>query len=130
MIYRVLFNKDFKVGFYSENFPISDNFMLSEFACKDGSKTIIINPLLIEKIQKVREITGRPIVVTSAYRNPVHNKNVGGNPKSLHMEGLALDVIPNIDKDKFADICKSVGFTGIGVYGTFVHLDLGFNKTW
>ena len=74
---------------------ITKNFRLSEFACK-GKKccghAAPINFELVERLQKLRDVVGRPLRINSGFRCPVHNKAVGGASKSMHMLGLAADI--------------------------------------
>jgi zinc D-Ala-D-Ala carboxypeptidase len=46
---------------------------------------------LADHMEKVRALFGRPIEVTSAYRNPEVNAAVGGVPTSAHALGHAAD---------------------------------------
>ena len=43
------------------------------------------------KMEAFREIIGTAFVVTSGYRTPQHNAEVGGSETSDHVNGLALD---------------------------------------
>lgn len=43
-------------------------------------------------LDPVREMYGKPIVVTSGFRSPFLNRLVGGVPTSQHMSGLAADL--------------------------------------
>lgn len=53
----------------------------------------ILRSHLAPGLENVREICGnRAIVVTSAYRNPVINRRVGGTPTSAHPQGYAADI--------------------------------------
>lgn len=45
------------------------------------------------RMERVREILGNPIIVTSGYRSPLVNKIVGGSPYSAHMSGHAVDFV-------------------------------------
>jgi len=45
-------------------------------------------------LEQVRGILGVPLEVTSGYRSPAHNLEVGGDPNSDHPRGLAADVVP------------------------------------
>ena len=48
---------------------------------------------LLEILEGVRTLYfGEPIYITSFYRNPEHNKNVGGVAKSFHLLGAAVDI--------------------------------------
>jgi hypothetical protein len=71
---------------------ISENFLLKEFECKDGSHQVRIKRELLEKLQKLREEAGQPVIITSGYRNPSHNARVGGSPTSRHLTGEAADI--------------------------------------
>jgi uncharacterized protein YcbK (DUF882 family) len=67
----------------------------------------------------------KPLVLSSAVRCPEHNARVGGSPKSRHMEGDAFD-IKCLDRNMamaLAALAEKLGFTGIGVADTFVHVD-------
>lgn len=50
-----------------------------------------IKEVLAPGMQLVRDIFGRAVVITSAYRNPFVNKLVGGVPNSDHAEAYAAD---------------------------------------
>jgi len=44
-------------------------------------------------LELVRAHVGRPVIVTSGYRDPARNARVGGKPTSAHMSGRAADFI-------------------------------------
>ena len=98
--------------------------------CCDGGVENI-NPLLLEKLDALREMIGGPIELSCAYRCPIHNEEVGGVANSQHVLGNAADVIvpdfPHCDTvDKLAWYAEQVGFDGIGRYydSDFVHVDV------
>ena len=62
----------------------SVSFKWSELECKCGCKTRYIEDEAIDKLQKLRDILQRPIIINSAARCPLHNVRVGGSPKSQH----------------------------------------------
>jgi uncharacterized protein YcbK (DUF882 family) len=47
---------------------------------------------LSSQLQFLRDYTGRPITINSAYRCPKHNKKVGGSKTSQHLLGKAADI--------------------------------------
>lgn len=47
--------------------------------------------VLCPGLEQVRELLGKPILISSGYRSPRLNTAVGGYAKSQHMEGLAAD---------------------------------------
>ncbi len=112
------------------NINLSNNFTLREFACKDGSHQVAIHSELLERLQRLRDLAGKPITITSGYRNTSHNKAVGGSPTSRHLLGQAADIqIPGLHPDEVAQMAKQAGFSGIGIYPTFTHVDIRPNPT-
>ena len=86
-----------------------------------------INPVLLDKLDALREAIGKPIHVDCMYRCPAHNAEVGGVPNSQHVLGNAADIwVDDMGVDDLADMAVSVGFDGIGRYYNdgFVHVDV------
>lgn len=42
-------------------------------------------------LQRIRDLLGVPIIISSGYRSPEVNRRVGGSASSQHMSGLAVD---------------------------------------
>ena len=107
------------------NIQISKNFKLKEFQCKDGSQLVKIDSELLDKLQKLRDEIGKPIIINSGYRTEEYNKKVGGAKKSYHMQGKAVDIRVNGMKPKeIAKVAEKIGFNGVGVYKNFLHVDV------
>ena len=107
------------------NIQISKNFKLKEFQCKDGSQLVKIDSELLQKLQQLRDLIGKPIIINSGYRTESYNKKVGGAKNSYHMQGKAVDIKVNGMKPKeIAKIAEEKGFTGIGIYKNFLHVDV------
>ena len=109
--------------------PLSHNFLVREFACKDGSDPVFVDSELVALLQAVRDHFGRPVVISSAYRTAAHNKAVGGAAYSQHQYGRAADIrISGVSVDELADYAETLldGRGGIGRYRKkgFVHLDV------
>lgn len=49
---------------------------------------------LLPVLNKLREAWGEPIKITSGFRSFALNKAVGGVQNSMHMKGLAADLVP------------------------------------
>lgn len=64
-----------------------------------------------------------PFSVTSWWRTPERNAEVGGVPRSLHREGLAVDCVPGVgvSKEAFYAYLHKVGLYGV-IEGDHVHL--------
>lgn len=66
---------------------LTDNFTLSEFSVPiDSTKERTAYMLALTILQPLRDKFG-PLVITSGYRNPAHNKKIGGAAKSEHCYG-------------------------------------------
>lgn len=108
------------------------NFSPAEIACRDTGKLLVNEPAL-DKLQALRDRLGKPLIVRSAYRSPVHNRAVGGAPRSKHMDGTAFDIaMANHDPVTFEAAARAVGFLGFGYYprSGFMHIDLGPARQW
>ena len=79
---------------------ISKNFKLSEFLVTSTgidntpTKEVInnIQKLVDNVLQPLRDLYGKPIIITSGYRSPKVNKAVGGSKTSGHMLGTSADI--------------------------------------
>lgn len=108
------------------------NFQPRELACK-GTGQLLVDETALDKLQQLRDALGIPLLITSAYRSPEHNKAVGGAQNSYHMKGVAFDVrMDNQDPDVFELAARDIGFRGFGYYPKqgFMHIDLGPSRTW
>mgnify|MGYP000583100622 CR=1 FL=1 len=110
------------------DFKIAENFKLYEFECTHiHHRHVRVDEELVEKLQQLRDKLGVPLVINSAYRCPERNKQVDGADNSQHLYGKAADIslhtIP-MDIIEIKALAKKVGFNGIGLYNTFIHLDV------
>jgi len=106
------------------NWPWS-NFEPPEMASK-GDGSIYLCRDAMDKLQALRDVAGVPLIITSAYRDPEHNKRVGGAKESYHMRGMAFDIrVDNIDPSRLIAEARKLGFNGVGTYPRqgFVHID-------
>ncbi|MDL2298901.1 D-Ala-D-Ala carboxypeptidase family metallohydrolase [Synergistaceae bacterium OttesenSCG-928-D05] len=104
---------------------LTENFKLREFECP-CCKTVKLHPLLLERLQQLRNIWQKPLVITSGYRCEKHNTEVGGVPRSKHLQGRAVDVkVPASRQEEFKQLAESSGFSKIILYGErgFVHVE-------
>lgn len=114
------------------NKKLSTNFKVKEFACQDGSDPIFIAPGLVTILQYIRSHFGKPVTINSAYRTPSHNKKVGGATYSQHSYGMAADIVvkgvsPKTVAKYVETLMPKKG--GIGIYKTFVHVDIRTEKS-
>jgi uncharacterized protein YcbK (DUF882 family) len=118
---------------------MTKNFKLKEFECKCGCDMpleVYENIIkLASQLQFLRDYTGRPITINSAYRCPEHNAKVGGSKTSQHLLGKAADI--TIQSLKPAEVYALIEDLidmghmlqgGLGLYDTFVHYDIRKTK--
>lgn len=90
----------------SEHFSLSE-LTSSEIAVRKGLDNlpteIALQNLgrLAEKLEEVRKVLGKPIMINSAYRSPEVNSAVGGVKTSQHCVGCAADIrVPSMTPDE------------------------------
>jgi hypothetical protein len=90
---------------------------------------------LQSKIDAIASEYGKSFTIKSGYRDPKHNKDIGGASKSQHLDHKAVDI--TLDDEsiestlKFIEISSKNGISGIGVYGPgSVHIDIGPRRYW
>ena len=79
-----------------------------------------------ERLDSLRRRLGKPLIVHSAYRDPAHNARVGGAPLSRHKAGDAFDIRAEgirIPRKELLAAAVECGFTGLGLYRGFLHMD-------
>ena len=84
-----------------------------------------MQPALLEKLDKARDIAGIPFHITSSYRSPEYNSIVGGVANSAHVRGYAVDIRCLDSESRFKIVYGAfcAGFPRIGIGKNFVHLD-------
>jgi uncharacterized protein YcbK (DUF882 family) len=105
------------------------NFSRHEFRCKcNKCDCHTVDFELLTKLQILRDTVRKKIDIISGHRCVPHNsKQPGASPKSQHLFGRAVDI--RIDDMRptqvYELLCKMFPDKyGIGLYSTFVHLDV------
>lgn len=120
-----------------KNVHVSQHFTLAEILTTDKPQLQSYFPAeyianisrMINKMEQVRSILQRPIVVTSWFRSLKLNKAVGGVPTSAHLEGLAVDFFAS-----YKDFCLlqegPIGYDQLIYYPNrfFIHIGLRFDE--
>jgi len=90
-----------------------------------------ISSQLVSLIQSLEHHIGEDLTITSGFRCPKHNKEVGGSPTSSHLKGLAVDIAAADLHLYFSIIYWSIflGITRMGLGKNFIHLDIDPGKT-
>ena len=103
------------------------NFSHEELACP-CCQGLDLDPKLLTRLQALRDILGYPLQINSGYRCPDHNAKIGGSKTSQHLLGKALDIstrpMSGAQKHQFLRQALALRFSGVGVYQTFIHIDV------
>lgn len=99
------------------------NFQEWEFTCSHTGKADM-NELFMFKLQRLRDVLGIPLVITSGFRDPTHPVEAAKDAPGVHTLGRAVDIAADGHK-KYVILrtAMSLGFTGFGIAKTFIHLD-------
>jgi len=93
-----------------------------------------VNPGILAKFKDIQSQAGTPLNVTSGFRDPQHNAEVGGAKNSAHTRGNAVDVtfgggVP--EALKLIETASKAGIGGIGVYSpNKLHFDTEAKRSW
>lgn len=108
------------------------NFKVNEFACSDGTDVVFISADLVKILQKIRDHFKAPVTINSGYRTASHNKKVGGAAYSQHLYGMAADItVKGVEPKTVYAYAETLlpDSGGIGLYKTFVHVDVRKTKS-
>lgn len=95
------------------------------------SEVINLKPEFVTKLDKARGIAGVPFIISSGYRDPAHNQEVGGVKDSAHETGLAVDLVvkDSVSGGKILLALAQAGLTRFGFYKDgHIHVDMDLTK--
>lgn len=110
---------------------LGKHFTTEEFTCKCGCGYCNPHPLLIDKLDQIREVMGAPLVIASGCRCEAYNKKCGGVDQSAHTMGLAADIATHSSQERFnllGKILRGFVFKRIGIGKNFIHVDIDETK--
>ena len=111
---------------------LTPHFSLHEFRCKDGSEHPI-NSKLLCMLEAIRCHFDKPVTITSGYRSPAYNRQIGGASNSQHLYGNAADFkVVGADLKEVYDWCdRMFPISGLGIYRSWIHIDCrSTNARW
>ena len=102
------------------------NFTEDEFRCKQTGRCEM-NPDFMERLQQLRTLYGKPMRITSGFRDPSHSAERGKASPGEHTYGRAADIaVQGVDALRVIRLALELGFTRIGVQqkgdGRFIHV--------
>lgn len=122
---------------------LTEHFSLEEFTYSTTAKRLKIENKIPDhlmaniqftanKLELVRKVLAHPIIITSGYRCPALNTQVGGSPTSAHTKGLAVDFHCAYGNPK--QICQRLITAGIEFdkiiqeYNQWVHIEFSHSN--
>ncbi len=99
-------------------------FEIEEFDCSATGRNAM-NPAFLERIDELRHRCNFPFLITSGYRAETHPIEAEKSKPGTHSNGIAADIAVSngADRYKLLTTALQMGFTGIGVAKTFIHVD-------
>tara|TARA_R110002051_G_scaffold174865_1_gene244966 strand:+ start:184 stop:585 length:402 start_codon:yes stop_codon:yes gene_type:complete len=104
------------------------NFSKEEFDCSHSGLNEM-KPEFMELLQELRTEYGKPMRITSGYRDKTHPIEAKKTIPGAHSTGQAADI--GVDRGNAYEVLKlafKYGFTGVGVQqkgsGRFIHIDI------
>ena len=100
-------------------------FTLDEFNCQVTGENKM-EPEFLQKLDRLRAGCGFPFVITSGYRHPIeHPIEASKEVPGTHAQGIAADIqiISASQRHTIVSETLKLGFKGIGIAKTFVHVD-------
>jgi uncharacterized protein YcbK (DUF882 family) len=111
------------------DWSVYPNFSKKEFDCKHSGKNRM-RPEFMQKLQEIRDIYNRVMIINSGYRDKTHPIEAAKKTPGEHYYGAAADVkASGVDAMELIVIAFTAGIRRIGVrqHGGifFIHLGLG-----
>ena len=101
-------------------------FKIEDFDCQETGNNEMVEEF-IHRLDELREACGFPFIVTSGYRDPKgHPIEKRKARPGTHAQGIAADirVSGGAQRRKVGEKAIELGFNGIVVAKTFVHVDI------
>lgn len=97
--------------------------------CVPTSSRLQLDTLLLSFLDHLEEITGLDLRINSAFRSVSYEVSKGRSGTSAHCLGKAVDIYCYTDNIRYQIVRTAIefGIKRIGIYKTFVHLDVATN---
>jgi zinc D-Ala-D-Ala carboxypeptidase len=109
------------------NWSLYPNFSEAEFRCRHTGKCLM-HPDFMARLQQLRTVYGRPMRISSGYRDRTHPVEARKATTGAHTMGRAADIaVEGWEAMRLVQLAVECGFSGIGVQqkgsGRFIHVD-------
>ena len=100
-------------------------FSIEEFDCQETGNNEMC-PEFLSRLDELRAACGFPFTITSGYRDPEgHPIEAKKAVPGTHARGIAADIKIHSGAEgyKIVQEAMRLGFTGVGIAKTFIHVD-------
>tara|TARA_R110000765_G_scaffold199616_1_gene305171 strand:+ start:49 stop:405 length:357 start_codon:yes stop_codon:yes gene_type:complete len=99
-------------------------FKIEDFNCQETGENEMSEDF-IHMLDELREACGFPFIITSGYRSKSHSIEKRKEKAGKHAQGIAADIRARNGNERYKIVEQAIkmGFTGIGVAGSFIHVD-------
>jgi uncharacterized protein YcbK (DUF882 family) len=99
-------------------------FTRKEFDCQQTGENEMQDEF-IHSLDALRHECGFSFRITSGYRSPSHSIEARKETPGTHAQGIAADIGTTDGSERYIIVknAMAMGFSGIGIHKTFVHVD-------
>ena len=99
-------------------------FRTEDFDCQETGENGM-DTEFIHKLDHLRESCGFPFIITSGFRSKDHSIEKRKEKAGTHAQGIAADIQVSDGNKRYKIVEQAIqmGFTGVGIARTFVHVD-------
>ena len=118
--------KNLSTHFTDKEFYAGQEDLYQELTRVGVDPAYFISPILVRVVERIRKHFDKPVKITSGLRTKEHNAEIGGKTHSMHLYGIAVDIIvADTPASEVQEFCYKIPeIKGLGKANTFTHIDV------
>ena len=110
---------------------LGDSITFSSSVVKNKEWQDVDNSVWSKLLRIVKQTDTKYEVTNGVKKKTSTTATMGGTSNHIHLTGFAIDItVTDKNRDDTIIAASKAGFSGIGVYKTFLHLDVGTRRSW
>jgi hypothetical protein len=110
---------------------LGDSITFSSSVVKNKEWQDVDNSVWSKLLRIVKQTDTKYEVTNGVKKKTKTTATMGGTSNHIHLTGFAIDItVTDKNRDDTIIAASKAGFSGIGVYKTFLHLDVGTRRSW
>ena len=110
---------------------LGDSITFSSSVVKNKEWQDVDNSVWSKLIRITKQTDDSYEVTNGVKKKTSTTATMGGTSNHIHLTGFAIDItVTDKNRDETIIAASKAGFSGIGVYKTFLHLDVGTRRSW